>query len=508
MGLQKRITLLLEAITQGMQEREEIIAASLLGALCGANTFLYGPPGTAKSLISRRLACAFAGPTYFEYLMNRFSTPEEVFGPISIKALKEDRYIRKTDKYLPKAEFGFLDEIWKASPAILNTLLTLINERIYRNGEEIQNAPLKALIAASNEIPEPGQGLEALYDRFILRLLVGPIVSQDAFETLLTSRPTEAAVTVDLALVIKPEEWDLWRAEMHAVTLSPECLTIIRLIRQALADQFETLQVYVSDRRWQRAALLMKASAYFNDRTATNHSDAVLLQHCLWTQDDNRDAVAKIVSEAIHQTGFSSDIGFPKIIKQKEDIDKEIHGALFHTSDIYETIKLKDENEYFELKLKNYHGRISSYYVRKHDFGNNDVDLFDENLNKIELIKIYFNKTATLSLKQQVHHRDELHLLNNKNSYTLPILFHKGNKKEDASPRLKKSLRDTVKDIQSQLEQALTQVRTSAEGYEAALTSPFITTAQRDLALVGIQDQINKLEQHILDCQRLETLCA
>ncbi|WP_282810815.1 AAA family ATPase [Thauera humireducens] len=208
-SIKRRIGHLIKAISAGMYEREEVIAVSLLAALCGQNTFLYGPPGTAKSLISRRIACAFQKPAYFEYLMNRFSTPEEVFGPVSISALKEDRYVRTTDSYLPKADFAFLDEIWKSSPAILNTLLTLINERTFKNGETIESVPLKALLAASNETPEINQGLEALYDRFIVRQMVLPIAERRHFETLINSEPSSSDAKVPENMALCRFQWKL-----------------------------------------------------------------------------------------------------------------------------------------------------------------------------------------------------------------------------------------------------------------------------------------------------------
>ena len=255
--LQARIQALIQHLSAGMHEREDIIAVSLLGALSGLNTFLYGPPGTAKSLIARRIACGFEQPAYFECLMNRFSTPEELFGPVSIRALKEDQYVRKTQGYLPTADFAFLDEIWKSSPAILNALLTLINERLFRNGDRVEAAPLKALIAASNEVPDANQGLDALYDRFTIRLMVGPIAQADHFNLLLDSAPAPAAVEVAEHLRIQAAEWSQWRQGIQAVKLSWQSLAAIHRVRQALEAQRDTLKLYVSDRRWQRAATLM-----------------------------------------------------------------------------------------------------------------------------------------------------------------------------------------------------------------------------------------------------------
>lgn len=147
---QTRIETILKQLNIGIYEREEELSVALLAALCGQNTFLLGPPGTAKSLISRRLSQAFATTSYFEYLMHRFSTPEDVFGPVSLSELKKDNYVRKTQDFLPTAVFAFLDEIFKSSPAILNTLLTIINEKTFRNGPQVVKVPLKALISAAN----------------------------------------------------------------------------------------------------------------------------------------------------------------------------------------------------------------------------------------------------------------------------------------------------------------------------------------------------------------------
>ncbi len=156
--------------------REEIALTALLALLAQENLLLVGPLGTGKSMIARRISQILApqpgSADYFEYLLTKFSTPEELFGPLSIQALKQDRFERQTAGYLPSVKVAFLDEIFKASSSILNSLLTLLNERKFHNGSRSEATPLQAIVAASNELPKGQPELAALYDRFLLRRFV------------------------------------------------------------------------------------------------------------------------------------------------------------------------------------------------------------------------------------------------------------------------------------------------------------------------------------------------
>ena len=188
-----RFKQLLGEMNRGIYEKETEISLSLLAALAGESIILLGPPGVAKSMVARQLKTAFREAQSFEYLMSRFSTPDEIFGPVSIQKLKtSDTYERAVEGYLPTADVAFLDEIWKAGPAIQNTLLTVINEKIFRNGNREMHLPLKLLVAASNELPAKGEGLEALWDRFVIRIESRPIKLEKNFRAIAAG--AEAAI--------------------------------------------------------------------------------------------------------------------------------------------------------------------------------------------------------------------------------------------------------------------------------------------------------------------------
>jgi MoxR-like ATPases len=356
-----RFKQLLGEMNRGIYEKETEISLSLLAALAGESIILLGPPGVAKSMVARQLKTAFREAQSFEYLMSRFSTPDEIFGPVSIQKLKtSDTYERAVEGYLPTADVVFLDEIWKAGPAIQNTLLTVINEKIFRNGNREIHLPLKLLVAASNELPAKGEGLEALWDRFVIRIESRPIKLEKNFRAMLLeshadfSGSTGILGHADFAdnadfsdLKITAEEYAEWAEKICKIGVKEEVLDAISAIRKSLRavnvdEAAERRNIYVSDRRWKNIVRLLRTSAFMQDREEVDICDLLPIYHCLWQEPEERDAIRNIVIRALFspfadklvemKNALAEDIKYHRVRRNPED-GRDYEGEIENLSD-------------------------------------------------------------------------------------------------------------------------------------------------------------------------------
>lgn len=369
----ERFKLLLQEMNRGIYEKETEISLSLLAALAGESIILLGPPGVAKSMVARQLKTAFREAQSFEYLMSRFSTPDEIFGPVSIQKLKtSDTYERAVEGYLPTADVVFLDEIWKAGPAIQNTLLTVINEKIFRNGNREMHLPLKLLVAASNELPAKGEGLEALWDRFVIRIESRPIKLEKNFRAMLLDShadflgPTDFTDSTDFSgftgglghadfadnadfsdLKITSEEYAEWTERIDKIGVKIEVLDAISAIRKSLRavnvdEAAERRNIYVSDRRWKNIVRLLRTSAFMQDREEVDICDLLPIYHCLWQEPEERDAIRNIVIRALFspfadklvemKNALAEDIKYHRVRRNSED-GRDYEGEIETLSD-------------------------------------------------------------------------------------------------------------------------------------------------------------------------------
>ena len=276
MKLHEKLKKLGEHLEVGLVGRRDHARMLLLAAVAGENALLFGPPGTAKSLLARRLKDCFADEVrYFECLLTKFSMPEEVFGPVSLKGLEQDIFRRVYDRYMPGAGVAFIDETFKANSAILNSMLTILNEREFDTGNERIKVPLRCVVGASNEMPKEAE-LEALYDRFIIRMRVDRLQDEEQLTRFLTNTSEYVAPEASLRLT---------KAELEAIAKAAKALPVEDPVIELLVELREWCHgkgIKISDRRLVKIKQLLQVAAATSGRESTSLSDAWVVRHCAW----------------------------------------------------------------------------------------------------------------------------------------------------------------------------------------------------------------------------------
>lgn len=287
----EKLTAIRNELKSQYLERDEVIDGTLIALLTGNHMLLIGPPGTAKSQLVSEVCKKISSAQYFQWLLTKFTAPEELFGAVSLKGLENDEYRRVTNGKLPEAHIVFLDEVFKASSSILNTLLTVMNERIYYNGTEISEIPLISMFGASNELPSEEDELEALYDRFLLRYVVDYIKEDFRFLKLLQGENSDTSESL-----ISQEELNHCKSQAQEVGVDSNILKLIGRIRTELKKK----GISPSDRRYKQSISVLKARSYIDGRSEVSEEDLRFLENVYWRDPGEKTEIQSVIHQVIH----------------------------------------------------------------------------------------------------------------------------------------------------------------------------------------------------------------
>lgn len=353
-------------------ERHAEIKGIMLSVLAKTHILLLGPPGTAKSQLIITWSKLIRGAKYFQWLLTKYTTPEEIFGPYSLAALERDEYVRKTEHKASEAHFIFFDEIWKANSGVLNANLTLINERLFYNGQSPVKVPLLTLVGASNELPEEDDNLDAMLDRFILKYHVKPIVEEQNFMQMLIGD-----IPDELEPILSLEDIEILQKATKQVKMPNEMLELYAGLRR----DFAANGLISSDRTYRNTIDLLRAEALFNGRDSVEEDDFEILRHALWADPKNESAIYTTILAEINPDKN-------KVVELYED-SKTLFEDLMAEKD--ETKRIKEGVE-VALKLKEAKKKIHEFYksMQKKNKDVKDIERMEEHVDKY-LASVYNN---------------------------------------------------------------------------------------------------------------------
>lgn len=270
--------------------RDDEIHGMLLAALSGQHVVLLGPPGTAKSMMIKDFSeCLLA--KHFQWLMTKFTTPEEIFGPVDIAALKQGEFRRVVKGKIPEAEVAYLDEVFKANSPILNSLLSVLQERVFYNDSVPIQCPLLFAVGSSNELPDEEEGLAALYDRFLLRYNTGYLRDMSSFTSLMQLQPTSKTVApIDHTELLSD------KAAAMALLPDPEAIESLGIVWSRLKEA----GVIASDRRYKQMLQVMAAESWLMGCNTVVAESLLVGVHILWDKPDKERLVNQVVRSSVN----------------------------------------------------------------------------------------------------------------------------------------------------------------------------------------------------------------